>query len=115
MTSQFTLRPVTSADTAEIARIIFEGFGSIATRHNFPLDFPSIEAARGLAEMFINHPEIWGVAAESDGRIVGSNFLDERSTIRGVGPITIDPAFQGKGAGRALMRAVLERGRGSAG
>ncbi len=47
--------------------------------------------------------------AELDGRVVGSNFLDERSAIAGVGPITVDPAIQDSGVGRKLMQAVLER------
>ena len=43
------------------------------------------------------------------GRYLGSNCLDERSAIAGVGPITIDPEVQNKGVGRALMEAVLAR------
>jgi hypothetical protein len=39
------------------------------------------------------------VVAEIDGRVVGSNFLDERGPVRGVGPITVDPAAQGRGSG----------------
>ena len=65
--------------------------------------------------MFIPHPLIWGVVAEIDGRIVGSNFLDERDPIRGVGPITVDPEGQNAGVGRKLMEAVLERGEGAPG
>jgi hypothetical protein len=34
--------------------------------------------------------------AEQDGHILGSNFLDARSLIGGIGPITIDPAVQNK-------------------
>jgi hypothetical protein len=55
------------------------------------------------------------VVAERDGTIVGSNFLDERDPIRGVGPITIAPEGQNAGVGRKLMEAVLERGRGAPG
>jgi hypothetical protein len=65
--------------------------------------------------VFIPHPTVWGVVAEIDGRIVGSNFLDERSPIRGVGPITVAPQGQNSGVGRKLMRAVLERGEGAPG
>jgi hypothetical protein len=65
--------------------------------------------------MVIGHPSFWGVVAERDGRIVGSNFLDERDPIRGVGPITIDPEYQDGGVGRKLMEAVLERGEGAPG
>lgn len=54
-------------------------------------------------------PGFFGVVAEQDGRIVGSNFLDERSPIAGVGPITVDPAVQNSGIGRRLMQAVMDR------
>jgi hypothetical protein len=65
--------------------------------------------------MWIPHPSVWGVVAEINGRIVGSNFIDERNPIRGVGPITVDPEGQNAGVGRKLMKAVMERGEGAAG
>jgi hypothetical protein len=55
------------------------------------------------------------VVAEIDGRVVGSNFLDERDPIPGVGPITVAPEGQNAGVGRQLMDAVLERGKGAPG
>jgi predicted N-acetyltransferase YhbS len=51
------------------------------------------------------------VVAEVDGRIVGSNCLDERAVIAGVGPITVDPVGQNSGVGRKLMDAVMDRAR----
>lgn len=59
--------------------------------------------------MMFAHPGFYCVVAESGGQILGSNCLDERSAIAGVGPITIDPEVQNKGVGRALMEAVLVR------
>jgi predicted N-acetyltransferase YhbS len=104
-----TLRPPTPADAPGLGRICYEAFGSISGRHNFPNDFPSPEAAAGLMSFVIGHPGVYGVVAERDGRIIGSNFLDERSTIAGVGPITVDPEAQDHGVGRRLMQAILER------
>jgi predicted N-acetyltransferase YhbS len=49
------------------------------------------------------------VISRDEGKIVGSCFLDERSTIAGVGPITIDPNYQSKGLGRRLMMDVMQR------
>jgi Acetyltransferase (GNAT) domain len=57
----------------------------------------------------LGHPKFYGVVAEIDGRVVGSNFLDERNTIAGVGPITVDPAVQNRAVGRRLMDAVHQR------
>jgi hypothetical protein len=67
--------------------------------------------------MMFSHPGFYCVVAESGGRIVGSNALDERSIIGGIGPITVDPEAQNAGVGRKLMQAVLDRAsaRGAAG
>jgi len=110
-----TLREATPDDAPAVAQIVFDAFGDIHDQHGFQRDFPAIEAAVGMMEAWIPHPSVWGIVAEADGRIVGSNFLDERDPIRGVGPITVDPTGQNSGVGRRLMEAVLERGRDAAG
>jgi GNAT superfamily N-acetyltransferase len=112
---QVTLREAEPRDLEACTQIVFDAFGSFHDYHRFPRDFPVLEAAAGLMGMWLPHPSIWGVVAEMDGRIVGSNFLDERDPIRGVGPITVDPEGQSAGVGRKLMRAVMERGEGAAG
>jgi GNAT superfamily N-acetyltransferase len=104
-----TIRRAEATDAAECGRIICAAFAAIADQHNFPHDFPSAEVATGLASMLIGDPGFYGVVAEQDSRILGSNFLDERSLIAGVGPITVDPAAQNTGIGRRLMEAVIER------
>lgn len=114
-TGAITVRPVEPGDAEECARIVFEAFGGIHDYHHFQRDFPALEAAAALMSVFIPHPMIWGIVAEADGRIVGSNFLDERSPIRGVGPITVAPEGQNAGVGRRLMEAVIERGKDAPG
>jgi predicted N-acetyltransferase YhbS len=110
-----TLRPAELDDAATVARIVYEAFAAIHDRHRFPRDFPTLEAADALVGSFIAHPSIWGVVAEHAGVIVGSNFVDERGPVRGVGPITVDPGSQHRGVGRQLMAAALERSSGAAG
>jgi GNAT superfamily N-acetyltransferase len=98
------------ASDAEVGGdIAYRAFKAIAEAHNFPPDFPSGEMAAAVIASLIGHPGFYDVVAEDDGRIVGSNFLDERNPISGVGPITVDPAVQNDGAGRALMDAVMRR------
>ena len=40
---------------------------------------------------------------------MGSNCMDERTPIAGIGPITIDPSAQNRSIGRRLMQAVMGR------
>jgi GNAT superfamily N-acetyltransferase len=63
----------------------------------------------GLLRMLIDHPGFYGVVAERDGKMIGSNFLDERASVVGIGPISVDPAVQNQGVGRRLMQAVIDR------
>ena len=103
------LRPGTPEDAAACGAICFEAFKSIANEHNFPWDLPSVEVAAGRMRTLLAHPGFYSVVAEADGKVVGSNFLDERSPIAGIGPITVDPASQNQTIGRRLMLDVLER------
>ncbi len=108
-TSPVAVRKARAEDAPVCGRICYEAFTKISSDHAFPPDFPSIEVAAGLLLMMFTHPGFYCVVAESGGQVLGSNCLDERSAIAGVGPITIDPQVQNKGVGRALMEAVLAR------
>jgi predicted N-acetyltransferase YhbS len=103
------LRAGTPADAPELGRICYEAFRSIAETHRYPPDFSSPAVSGKLLASFLKHPAFFHVVAEEDGRIVGSNFLDERNAVFGVGPITVTPDAQNRGVGRALMEAVLHR------
>jgi predicted N-acetyltransferase YhbS len=105
------LRPGTSDDIKACAGICYAAFGAIADRHNFPRDFPSPEVSEQLIASLVARGDIYSVVAETDGRVVGSNFLWETAPIAGVGPITVDPTVQNSAVGRRLMEDVLERAR----
>jgi GNAT superfamily N-acetyltransferase len=110
------LRPGVIGDAKEVGKIIFDAFSGIADRHGFPREFPTVDIGIDVASYFLSNPGFYSVVAEDNegntNKVVGSNFLDERSNIvAGVGPITIDPNFQDKGVGRQLMSNVLERAR----
>jgi GNAT superfamily N-acetyltransferase len=103
------LRPGTHEDIEDCGKVCYNAFTSVAKEHGFPSNMPTLDAAIGLVRSCITHPEFYSVVAEIDGQICGSNFLDERSVISGVGPITVAPAVQRQGLGRALMEDVLRR------
>jgi len=103
------LRPGTPEDASACGTICFEAFKSIASEHNFPWDFPTAEVATGVMKTLLAHPGFYSVVAERDGKVVGSNFMDERNAIAGIGPITVGPGSQNQAIGRRLMLDVLDR------
>src|SRR5579875_3622554 len=96
-------------DASACGRICHEAFAAISSAHSFPCDFPTRDAAVATVSMMLSHPGFYSVVAEVDGEVVGSNFLDERSAVAGVGPITVAPAVQDSSLGRQLMAAVMDR------
>jgi GNAT superfamily N-acetyltransferase len=104
-----TVREAVDADWEDAGRICYEAFAALADQHGFPHDFPTVAAAADPIRWMINHPRIYSVVAEQGGRVIGSNFLDERGTISAIGPISVDPGAQDHQVGRMLMDAVLDR------
>jgi len=111
MRGEVSVRQARPEDSVACGPICYEAFAAINKAHGFPCDFPGPEAVTGLLSRMFSHPGLYSVVAEYDGRVVGSNALDERSVIHGVGPISIDPGVQNRGVGRKLMEAVMTRAR----
>jgi GNAT superfamily N-acetyltransferase len=107
--TEIVVRTATPEDGPICGEICYKAFSRINAAHNFPCDFPGPEVPVGLLSKMFAHPGLYCVVAESEGRILGSNALDERAAIAGVGPITVDPDTQNRGVGRLLMKAVMDR------
>lgn len=103
------IRTAKPEDAGICGQICYDAFYKIATDHNFPPDVPAPDMGVAILQGIFSDPGFYCVVAEDGGRIVGSNCLDERNVIAGLGPITIDPAAQNARAGRQLMEAVLQR------
>ena len=104
-----TIRRAQPEDAEACGRKCYEAFSAVGKEFNFPPDFPSPEAAQGVLSSMFGNPGFFCVVAEQDGGILGSNCMDERSAIAGIGPITVDPAAQNNTVGRQLMMAVMDR------
>jgi GNAT superfamily N-acetyltransferase len=104
------IRPVTVNDSLICGLICFNAFKSIAQQHNFPSEFPDLNNTQDLISRMVENEGFYGVVAEQNGKIIGSNFLDMRGTIAGLGPVSIDPGIQNSGIGRSLMQEVVKYG-----
>lgn len=103
------IRRAIREDADVCGEICYRAFCAIADQHNFAHEFPSLEVTLGMVTGMISNPGFYGIVAEVNGRIAGSNFLDERAPIAGIGPISVDPEAQNSGAGRAMMQHMLDR------
>ena len=102
-----TIRRAEAADAAKCGAILYSAFQKVADEHNFPRDFPSVEVATDVVSMLLANPGFYGIVAQDNDRIVGSNFADQRSSLAGIGPISIDPQVQNQGIGRKLIQAAM--------
>ena len=78
---EVVIRAATLEDSSVCGQICYDAFSKINEAHGFPCDFPGPERPTGLLSMMFANPGFYCVVAESGGRIVGSNCLDERSMI----------------------------------
>src|SRR5204862_1846629 len=115
LAAQVVVREATAADADSCGRIFYGAFESIAASHNFPIEPGSPEFCHYLVGNLLAHDNVVGLVAERHGEVQGSAFIDERGEIAGIGPVTVDPAAQDGGIGRALMEAALERAHSAAG
>jgi predicted N-acetyltransferase YhbS len=109
--ADLVIRAATPEDSGVCGKIAYDAFATLNAKHGFATDFPSVEVATAVMNSLFTAPGFYCVVAESGGRIVGSNCLDERAMIAGIGPITVDPNVQNAGVGKKLMHAVMERAR----
>jgi GNAT superfamily N-acetyltransferase len=98
-----SVREATPEDSDDCGRIFYDAFESIATRHNLPIEPPSRAFTHFMVEEMLANDGFVGLVADRGGEVVGSAFVDERTVIAGIGPVTIDPAAQDVGVGRALI------------
>jgi GNAT superfamily N-acetyltransferase len=106
-----TVRRASADDSALAGAICYTAFKTIAEQHGFPPDFPKPETTIDLMKVMLCRQDIYGVVAEIEGRVAGSNFLWKDGDVAGVGPITVDPAVQNAHVGRRLMETVLHHAR----
>jgi GNAT superfamily N-acetyltransferase len=107
--TELQIRRATIDDAGTCARIMFDAFASLANQHAFPIEAGTPEATDFHMKAMLGTEGIFALAAERNGAVVGSAFQDERGKIVGIGPVSVDPAIQDGGVGRALMEALLRR------
>jgi len=83
------VREATPEDGDDCGRIFYDAFESIATRHNLPIEPSSREFTRFMAGEMLANDGFVGLVADRGGEVLGSAFVDERTAIAGIGPVSM--------------------------
>lgn len=105
-----TIRLATLDDLEPMAQIFFDSFNDFNASVSLPPEWPSVDFARAAVRGFIESPDYHAIVAlDGGGRVVGSNFLEERDFVAAPGPISVARGSQGHGVAQAMMAAIFDR------
>ncbi len=107
MTAQ--IREMTKADTGRVGELLYESFNTVASKYGYAQKMKRAEAGESWAWALLHHGSNDLLIAEVENRIAGICCLNPRGNMGGVGPVAVDPSFQGYGIGVQMMRALLKR------
>jgi GNAT superfamily N-acetyltransferase len=105
---QIIVRPLVESDLVEAARIVQVAF---ATFLGLPLDDPARPgrpADREYARARWTADPSSVLAAEHDGKLIGSNFTANWGSFGYFGPLTVEPEYWDRGVGQQLLAPTME-------
>ena len=106
------IKNMTEHDINPVGEILYKAFNSVASQHGYPPKMQSIQVGRSWAWALLHHGPSELLIAEVEKRLVGICCLNPRGDIGGVGPVAVDPDFQGHNIGRELMVALIKKADG---
>lgn len=99
-----TVRPLSETDRPEATRIFRLAFGTFL---GLPDSVPFMGDADLIGTRLRGYPDC-SLAAEVDGRLVGSNFVTGWGSVGFFGPLSILPEFWNAGVASALLEATMD-------
>lgn len=106
------IRNMTRTDLDRVGEILFEAFNVGALKHGYAPKMHSVQEGTSWAWVMLRHGPSELLIAEVENRAVGICCLNPRGDHGGVGPVAVDPSFQGYGIGRRLMNVLVNRAEG---
>jgi len=104
-----TLTTVLPEQADEVGTMVYESFREIAERHNFTPAFATPQLAQLVVRLLAQTEGNESYLLVEDGQPIACNFGDERDEVVGIGPVAVAVDQQGRGLGRQVMEALLER------
>ncbi len=111
--SDLAVRPIKDEDVERAGDVNFVAFYRAALLHGLvPVVSSPLESRRYIRYLLAFEP-LGGIVAEEDGHIVGVAWVHPRGPVATIGPVAVDPGWQGRGIGKRLVERCIEiAGRG---
>ncbi|HUJ19256.1 MAG TPA: GNAT family N-acetyltransferase [Nitrospirota bacterium] len=106
------IRNMARADLDRVGEILFNAYTANASKRGYAPRMQNAQEGTSWAWAMLRHAPADILIAEVEDRAVGICCLNPRGEQGGVGPVAVDPSFQGQGIGRLLMNALLARAEG---
>jgi len=108
------LRASVAGDEHGLAPILHRAFSQFNLSVGIPphVDYGNVEIAKKVLHEMLQSPSSYGITAfdNASGLPIGAAFLNfTGESVQAVGPVFVDPDWNNKGAGKALMNALIER------
>ncbi len=106
------VRVMTRGDLERVGEVLFRAFHDGAVKRGFAPKVDNAKEGTAWAWAIFRHAPHEILIAEVDGHAAGVCCLNPRGDQGGVGPVAVDPAYQGKGIGGRMVGALIERAAG---
>jgi GNAT superfamily N-acetyltransferase len=111
--SEITVRAIEERDADRVGDLNFVAFHRVALVHGLQPGVVTPAESRSYIRHLLTLDPLGGTVAECDGEVVGVAWVHPRGPVATVGPLAVDPRFEGRGIGRRLLERVIElAGRG---
>ncbi len=104
-----TMTTVLPEQAEAVGTLVYESFREIAERHNFTPAFATPQLAQLVIRLLAQTEGNESYLLVEDGKPLACNFGDERDEVVGIGPVAVAVDQQGRGLGRQVMEALIER------
>ncbi len=103
------VRTIEERDVEAAGDVNFLAFYDVALAHGVAPAVTAPADCRSYVRFLMTIDPLGGVVAEEDGAVVGMAWVHPRGPVATVGPVAVAPHAQGRGIGRRLLEACVER------
>ena len=106
------IRNMIEADVGQVGNILFRAFNEVSLKHGYGQRLHNETVGKTWAWKLLHSQQSRLVVAELGNRIVGISCLNPRGRVANLGPVAVDPDYQGNAIGSELIRTLLKEADG---